>query len=268
MNLGLMAFKLRQNYRTALYVTIGFLSFGLLMVAAYDAFDMQNMMGQMLQGGGEDIMRAMLGTQGVLMWDVSTFLAMAWRHPIILVILVGWAASLGSGYAAKEIGEKTADLLFARPMSRSKLLAHDLLVAGSLLFINTMLFSLSLYFGALSFGLNPPRLESFAIAGLQYFVFALAVLSIAYLLGAWAREGKVVVGAMGGLFAAMYTIELVGGLWDAVEPLKTFSLFTYLTPHAALTQNASAWTDLYVLLGVTTIAMSLSFVLMERRDLS
>jgi len=267
MNLGLIRFKLRQNYRSALYITIGFLAFGLLMVAAYDAFNMQDMMDEMLQGG-EDLMRAMLGTRGVLMWDISTFLAMAWRHPIILVILVGWAASLGSGYAAKEVGEKTADLLFARPVSRGMLLLYDLVVSSSLLFANTMLFSAALYFMSSAFGQRTPALSAFLAAGLQYFAFALALLAIAYLIGCFSREGKTVVGVMGGIFATMYAIELVGGLWDAVEPLKTFSLFTYLTPHAALTGDASAWTDLYVLLGVAIVALSLTYVFMERRDLN
>jgi len=266
-NSGLIYFKLRQNYRTATYVTLGFFVFGLMMLAAYNAFDMQSMMGEM-PPGSEDLMRAMLGTKGVLMWDIGTFLAMAWRHPIILVMLVGWAASLGSGYAAKEIGEKTADLLFARPMSRAKLLWHDLLIAASLLFACTMFFSLTLYFGAQFFALNPPALSAFVVAGLQYFVFALAVLGISYLVGAFVRDAKTVVATVGGIFAAMYTIELVGGLWDAIEPLKTFSLFTYLTPHSALTKASSAWTDLYILLAVATVSIGLTYILMERRDLS
>lgn len=267
MNSGLIYFKVRQNYRTATYVTLGFLIFGLMMLAAYNAFDLQDMMGGMPQGA-EDLMRGMLGTRGVLMWDISTFLAMAWRHPIVLVMLVGWAASLGAGYAAKEIGEKTADLLFARPMSRARLLWHDLLVAGSLLLANTMFFSFFLYFGSQFFALNPPALGAFVVAGLQYFAFAFAALSISYLVGAFVRDAKTVVATVGGIFATMYTIELVGGLWDAIEPLKTFSLFTYLTPHSALAKAASAWTDLYILLTVAVVSIGLTYILMERRDLS
>jgi len=266
MNKGLISFKFRQYYMSTVYVTIGMLMFGFLMVGAYNAFGLQKM--DLIMQGSEDLMKAFLGSKGVLLWDFAAYLAMAWRHPIILVVLIGLAASLGSGFAAKEIGDKTADLVFARPMTRSRLLWHDFFVAKVLLGTATMIFSSALYYGAQAFDLNPPALSSFMVAWLQYFVFSLVVLTLSYLVGSFVGEGKTVIAVISGIFAVMYTIELVGGLWDKVEPLKALSLFTYLTPHDALLSKPEAWRDIVILLTVTAVAFSLTLVQMERRDLS
>ncbi len=102
---------------------------------------------------------------------------------------------------------------------------------------------------------------------MQYFVFVLAVLGVAYLAGALASHAKTVLGVVGGLFSVMYAVELVGGLWTTAEPLLPFSLFTYLTPARALVGDQAAWTDALTLLAVAVVALAATHVLMRRRDL-
>ncbi|MDP3059087.1 MAG: hypothetical protein Q8N36_06480 [bacterium] len=266
MDRGLLKFKLRQNWLGALYVMTGMLFFGWMMVGAYNAFDMSQMMQQL--GGAQDLMGAFIGTKGVLMWGISAFLAMAWRHPLILVVIIGYSASLGAGFAAKEVGEKTADLLFSRPVTRTRLLINDLIVSGGLLFLVTMVFSLALYCGAAFLKLNPPAVSNFVLAGLQYFAFALSILTLSYWVGGFVREGKTVISVVSGVLTVMYTIEIVGGLWDKVEPLRNFSLFTYLTTLDALQGKANLWHGMAVLFSVAIVSFVLAQRRMEKRDLT
>jgi len=265
MHKGYMAFKLRQHVSSTLYVTLGMIIFGIVMLLAYSAFDLAEMI-ETAQGG-QDIIKAMAGARGILTWDIAAFLGIVWRHPLILVLVIGHAISLGSGFAAGEIGEKTADLVFARPITRSGLLNHHLLVASGQLLATTAVFALAVYVGASTLALEPPAPTRFLLAGAQYFVFTWAVLALSYLVGAVASDGKTVLAVLGGAIAAMYAVELVGGLWDAVEPLMPFSLFTYLTPHSALLGERAALTDTSIMLAVAVAALVLAHGLMRRRNL-
>lgn len=262
---GYVALKFRQHRTTASLVTLGIIFFGAVMLLAYSSFDMA----EMIQGAqtGQDIIKVMAGARGALTFDIAAFLGMVWRHPLVLVLVIGFAISLGSDFAASEIGEKTADLVFARPSTRPKLLYNHLSVSSGLLLAVIAAFSLVVYTGASALGLEPPAPRLFLQASVQYFVFVLAVLIIAYLAGALSSHGKTVLGVVGGAFSVMYAVELVGGLWTTAEPLLPFSLFTYLTPARALLGEAAAWNDTLVMLGVAAVALAATHFLMWRRDL-
>jgi len=265
MHKGYLAFKFRQHRASAGFVTLGIVLFAAVMLLAYSEFDIAGM----LQGaqGVPDILRAMAGAEVLLAWDISAFLGMVWRHPLVLVIVIGYAISLGSGFAASEIGEKTADLVFARPVTRPRLLYNHLCVASGLLLVMTALFSLAVFMVANALGLEPPGLARFAQAGVQYFVFVWTVLLLSYLVGAVAIQGKAVLAIVGGVLSAMYAVELVGGLWTAFEPLMPFSLFTYLTPAGALIGDPTALMNTLTMLAVAAVALAITHVLMQRRDL-
>lgn len=262
---GYLAFKLRQHWVTASLVTLGTIFFAAIMLLAYSEFDMAEMI-QAAQGG-QDILRVMAGVRGVLAWDIAAFLGMVWRHPLVLVLVIGYAISLGSDFAANEIGEKTADLVFARPITRPRLLYNHLLMSSSLLLAMIASFSLVVFLGATALGLEPPTLNRFAQAGGQYFVFVWTVLVLSYLVGSLTAHGKTVLAVLGGLFSAMYAVELVGGMWTALEPLTPFSLFTYLTPAAALLGDPAARGDTLTMLAVSAVALATTHFLMWRRDL-
>jgi len=59
-----------------------------------------------------------------------------------------------------------------------------------------------------------------------------------------------------------------GRLWTTAEPLRPFSLFTYLTPARALVGDPVAWTDALTLQTVAVVSLAATHFLMWRRDLS
>ena len=262
---GYLAFKFRQHGITTTFVTLGITFFGVVMLLAYSAFDLA----EVIQGAqtGQDIIKVMAGARGALTFDIAAFLGMVWRHPLVLVLVIGFTISLGGDFAASEIGEKTADLVFARPSTRPRLLYNHLFVTSGLLLAMIAAFSLVVYSGATFLGLEPPSPRLFLGASVQYFVFVFAVLVIAYLAGALASHGKTVLGVVGGIFSVMYAVELVGGLWTTAEPLLPFSLFTYLTPARALVGDQAARTDALTLLTVAIVALAATHVLMWQRDI-
>jgi ABC-2 type transport system permease protein len=262
----LLRFRLRHSLTGAACAIGGLIAFGVLMCGAYQAFGANRDLAEVLPGS-EAVLKAMLGERGALMWDVTSFLAMAWRHPIVLAVIGGMAVSYGSAFIAREVGDGTVDLLFSRPVTRSRLFWNDLAVSSGMLLAVTMVFSMSLWAAASSMGLSPPGAASFARAGLLTYVFAWALLGLAYLVGSLSRDGRRAVGTSAALFIAMYMVDVVGVLWNRVEPLRPLSLFAYFTPLDSLFARAEGTGNAFILLAVAAVALALSHVVTNRRDL-
>lgn len=266
MNRTLLRFKLRHSLPGAVCALGGLVAFGLLMCGAYQAFGVNRDLAEVLPGS-EVALKAMLGERGALMWDATSFLAMAWRHPIVLAVIGGLAASYGSAFLAREVGDGTADLLFSRPVTRSRLFWNDVAASSGVLFAVTMAFSLSLWAAAAALGLSPPGAVKFVWAGWLTFAFALALLAIAYLVGSLLSDGRRAVGTSAALFAVMYMVDVVGTLWDRIEPLRPLSLFAYFTPLDSLKARPESTANAIILFAVAAVAMALSHVVAGRRDL-
>ncbi|HAI21046.1 MAG TPA: hypothetical protein DCM14_04015 [Clostridiales bacterium UBA8153] len=211
-------------------------------------------------------MGAITGGGGGAAGGFTAFLVFVWRHPLILVVLVMYTAAVGT-FIAREVGDGTADLLFSRPVGRIRLVLHDLAAASTLLLGVTMLFAMSLRLIAVSLGLEPPGWSEFVVTGLLSFAFAMAVLGTSYLIGSLTRDGRQALGLAGGLFAAMYALDVVGGIWDVMEPYRAVSLFRYFAPMDALARRPELWSNMAVLFGAATVAFVLSLVALDRRDL-
>ncbi|HCC33292.1 MAG TPA: hypothetical protein DEQ28_05230 [Clostridiales bacterium] len=259
-------FNLRRRGPGAAWTALGILGFGALMLGAYEAVGPAAMDQLLMEGEGEGLLRAIAGGGGGAPGGFPAFLALIWRHPLILVVLVMYAAAAGT-FVAREVGDGTVDLLFSRPVSRIRLALHDLAAVSTLLFGVTMLFSLTLRVIAVSLGLEPPGWSEFVVAGLLTFAFAMSILGTSYLIGSLAREGRQALGLAGGLFAALYALDVVGGIWEVVEPYRVASLFRYFAPLEALARGDELGPNLAVLFGAATAAFCLSLLALERRDL-
>ncbi|MDP2872069.1 MAG: ABC transporter permease subunit [Bacillota bacterium] len=266
MNRTLLRFRLKHSLPGAAFALGGLILFGLLMCGAYQAFGMDRNLAEALPGS-EAMLRAMLGERGALMWDLTSFLAMAWRHPIVLAVIAGMAASYGSAFLAREVGDGTADLLFSRPVTRSRLFWNDLAVSSGIMAAVTVLFSLSLWVAASAMGLSPPGVAQFFRAGVLTLAFALALLAVAYLVGSLLSDGRRAMAISAALFIAMYMVDAVGTLWDRVEPLRPLSLFAYFTPLDSLKARPEGTGNAIILFAVAAAAVALSHVVAGRRDL-
>lgn len=264
MNLRLLGFNLRSRGPGAACSAIGILGFGALMLMAYDALGPVAMDAVMREGEG--LLRAIAGGGGAEPTGLMPFLALVWRHPLILVVLVMTASAMGT-FVAREVGDGTVDLLFSRPMSRTRLVLHYFAASNVWLLAITILFSLGLRVIAVQLGLGPPGWTEFIVAGLLTFAFALSILGTSYLIGSLTRDGRQALGLAGGLFATMYALDVVGGIWDVIEPYRVVSLFRYFAPLEALTRGDELSSNLSVLLGAAVVAFSLSLLALERRDL-
>jgi len=266
MTLALVKFKWNMYRGAALYALMGMCLFGLMMLAAFRSFGEENIVG-IMQGAG-NLMQGLVGGGPHMMFDLRAFLAMSWRHPLTLFVLVFLTVSLGLRFLAHEYSDKTIDLLFTRPVSRRSLLYADLMVAIALFFLVSSAFSFFLWIAARLMSLNPPSPLDFASAALLTFSLMLAILSLTYFIGALVKSSRQAMGVVVGVVGAMYMLDVLSAFWETVERVHFLSLFKYFTPLDALTGNsARVISHVTILGGFALIAFAASQIVTERADL-
>lgn len=169
---------------------LGFLLI-LLNVAMYIAWHLlggaEGILGSLLQDGIE--MVQVFGGQGVGSGNLgASYLAVGWRHPIVVAMLAGYAASRGSKAVAREIEEERSEFLFSLPYPRFFiLLAHFLTTALGVAVLSALLVYSSIYFSG-TFGLEIAA-SSYRATGYITFALYMAVASIAYFFSSFLRQG-------------------------------------------------------------------------------
>ncbi len=118
----------------------------------------------------------------------ASFLAVGWRHPIVVAILAGYAASRGSKAVATEIEKDRSEFLFSLPYPRFVIvLAHFFTtMLGTAALVAALVFS-SIYF---SQTLGPEiSASNYLATGYVTFALYIAIASIAYFFSSLLRQG-------------------------------------------------------------------------------
>lgn len=168
----------------------------------------------LLQDGIE--MLRVFGGQGVGPDNlVASYLAVGWRHPIIVALMAGYAASRGSKAVAREIEEGRAEFLYSLPYPRfAILLVHFITTALGMAALTAVLVYSAIFFSR-TFG---PEIEAsrYVATGTLTFSLYMVVASVAYFFssllrqGGWAQNLTLII--LLALYGADFGANL--GLWE------------------------------------------------------
>jgi beta-exotoxin I transport system permease protein len=242
----------------------------------------------LFQGPGK-LIQTLLGGDSIQFDHVLDMLSIGYVHPLVQAIFCIWAIGRAAGAIAGEVDRGTMELLLAQPVARFRLiLAHfciDLVTIPSL--------CLSLWAGTWLGTALVGMLELGAPADSQQFAdpraFGPALVNVAALLFAitgytmWlSSRGRFrgrVMGQAVLVTLVMFLINVVGQLWDVVEPFRPLTVFYYYQPQQIIL-NHRWWVDVgpthapwfavhgtLVLLGVGTAGYLLALWEFCRRDL-
>lgn len=249
----------------------------------------------LFQGPGR-LARTMMGGEKIKLERAMDVMSVGYVHPLIQAILCIWAVGRASGALAGEIDRGTMELLLAQPLPRHRvLLAH---LAVDLITIPVLCLSLwaGTWVGTLLTGpigvskealdkmppairreaqaIDPRLLEvdpaAFGPALWQVGALVFAISGLTMWLSARGRFRWRVLGAAVLLTLVQFLVNLIGQLWDAVEPLRRLTVFYYYQPQQViLGQGGSvgATTGLAVLLAVGLAGYALALWTFCRRDL-
>lgn len=193
------------------------------------------------------------------------FLAFGWVHPVTLLLLGIWTVRVTSGALAREIGHGTMDLLASRPISRASQVGAAL---AALLLGLTILVAAGWTgsaIGLVTRSLDARAGDYLASAAMAWLLFA-AFGALALAVSAAVRESGVAIAATAGLITVSFALDYLARAWQPIHALRILSLFRYDEPQRILAAGPSG-IDLAVLGGVLAVAMSLAFIIFERRDL-
>lgn len=212
-------------------------------------------------------LRATLGDELLSTLTPRGFLAFAYIHPFVLVMLGVWAVRITAGALAGEIGQGTMDLLASRPVSRGAFVAS----AATALLVGVGLIALA-GFGGSALGLSSRPVTNVragmllpVVAGLWLLFAAFGAVSL--LVSALRRRGGNAIAWSAGFMTASFALEYVARAWQPIRFLKPLSLFSYYHPQRAIIRGQLGGEDVSVLTAVVVVSLTLAYLAFRRRDL-
>jgi ABC-2 type transport system permease protein len=232
-----------------------------------------NLKAIIFEGPGK-FLQAILGGQSIDISKLGDFLSIGYIHPLPQTILLIWAVGRASGALAGELERGTMELLIAQPIARWRIVATHLCVDLVTLPALTTCMLLGTYLGVQIVPLPAADLSHYWKAIVLAAGLAYALTGVTMAFSSLGRSRWRVLAWTIGLVLLMSLLNLLGQLWDTIEPYRPWSLLYYYQPQHAILKDQ--WTVavggnqvpmLAVLLTVGTLGYAFAIWYFSRRDL-
>jgi ABC-2 type transport system permease protein len=294
--------KISQRVVTELAPAFAALTF---MAQSFNAKISDKVIEGLIFNGPGKIMQTLAGGEHMEFEKAMHMLSIGYVHPLMQTIFCIWAIGRASGAIAGEIDKGTMELLMAQPIARYRIVLAHLCVD----LLTIPLLCLSLWFGSWlgaqlvgpfevdldhfknqSLPVREPPAEdmqvnvaAFGPGLLNIGALIFAVCGYTMWLSAAGRFHWRVMGFSVLITLLQFLVNLLGQLWDVMEPLRPFTIFYYFQPQKIILQQPHAWTVdlrmwnggqalvqvpvLAVLLGVGIIGYLMALRTFTHRDL-
>ncbi len=200
--------------------------------------------------------------------DINTALgwfAMAFMYLLVLVAI--HASLLGAGILAEEEQDKTAEFLYAKPISRAKVVTEKLLAALTLIIILnivTLLSSISMV-AAFNKGVSPTQEILLMMAGM--FVVQIIFMVIGSAAAAIVRKPKYAGAAASAIMFATFFLSLWLDITEKLPWLKYFTPFKYFDAKIIANHAKFDYAFIVISIGVIIAMLTMTYVSYNARDL-
>ncbi len=211
--------------------------------------------------------RALIKASGEYASEEMGYLAVGFREPIYLIIILSFVIASSSSAIAKEIERGTIFLLLSRPVSREEFFLAKLATT----FIGTVLLLcfaiLGTWLGSLVFGVNGIDYDLVFKIQINVFFLSLAVAGIGYLISSILSEGGKTLALSSGVTVLMFFIEFLADSLPSIDWIGYVSVFHYYEPSILVNSESLSWGNLSVLIIVGFIGLILATIMFKRRDI-
>ncbi len=204
----------------------------------------------LFQGPGK-LMQTLMGGESIRINSTLDMLSIGYVHPLMQMIFCIWAIGRAAGAVAGEIDRGTMELLLAQPIARWRVvLAHFLADVMTIPLLCLALWSGN-WLGAWLVGMLQlgaprgmlvqvvdPRVFAPALWNVGALLFAVSGYTMA--LSAAGRFRNRVLGIAVLVTLVQFLVNVVGQLWDVVEPLRPLTVFYYYQPQQIILSDR--WT--------------------------
>lgn len=210
----------------------------------------------------------LFGDQFISDYSVGGIVALAYKHPLILVTFLLVAISLPVRHLAGAVENGTLELILAMPVPRLRIARS--LWAGSGLFLLVLLLGCWVGMG-ISMLIFPEtrslHLPTLAKLGVNLWLLAFAISSYAFLSSALSREAARATQLAAGLTLFFYFLDYAVQIWPAIEVVRWLTPFNYFDTQDIL-RGGTGWIRDGVVLATVAIASGgLALLQVHRRDI-
>lgn len=169
-------------------------------------------------------------------------LAFFYEHPLVQMIVVGWAIARGSDCVSGELGRGTMELILAQPITRVGLIVSQGLatIGGCALLAASAWIGSAL--GGMTITLDPPvepRVLTPAATNLA--ALGICVSGLATLASSWDRYRWRSIGLMVGLYVIESALAVMARAIANWEWLRFGTFLTFFSPSRIVIQGDQAW---------------------------
>ena len=240
------------------------LLFSFVFLATFDAFG--DMFFEMIETMPQGF-RALIKASGEYASEEMGYLAVGFREPIYLIIILSFVIASSSSAIAKEIERGTIFLLLSRPVSREEFFLAKLATT----FIGTVLLLcfaiLGTWLGSIVFGVNGIDYDLVFKIQINVFFLAIAVAGIGYLISSMLSEGGKTLALSSGVTVLMFFIEFLADSLPSIDWIGYVSVFHYYEPSILVNSESLSWVNLSILIIVGFIGLTLATIMFKRRDI-
>lgn len=219
-----------------------------------------------LMAGMPKSLQAIMGTGNLDISKAIGYFGVLYLYLILMATI--HAAMLGASIISKEERDKTAEFLFVKPVSRSKIITSKLLAAlVNIVIFNIITWISSFYLvGKFSEGESVSVDIATTMAGM--FILQILFLVIGSAIAAVSKQPKKAVSYSTGILLITYILSIAIDLNEKIEFMKYLSPFKYYEAKNIL--FGGGLDTVFVLLSLVMIAAltTITFVFYKKRDLN
>ncbi len=215
------------------------------------------------------IFKTALGGDTLQLGNVSSFIAIGYNHPLVLLSYLFFAVSVPTGRLTGESQSGTMELILSRFVTKTQvyLCAVFITLGGMFALALVMFMGTVTATWIYDFGQAIPLYRFFQTA-ISAGLLASAIGAVALLAAACYRHRHQAVGMAVSFIVVNYFISLIADWWPRMNWMKPITLFTYVNGQKIFVEKVWPWSDMAVLLGVLLFAAVLGGIVWQRRDLA
>jgi ABC-2 type transport system permease protein len=260
---------LHDKLRSFIIYSLAAVGFLEMYVALFPAIRQQaSQFDQMLKSFPPELFKAMNMDPSTLSFaTLESYLSTEYMSFLWPILAIFFAVSLANYISVAEIDKGTIETLASLPASRSRIFVERYF-AGLLILAGFCAISLFGVIPLAKMHSSEYILGNYLTASVGSFLFIWAVYSLASLSSVLFSERSRANMLSGGVLILMYVIQIISTLKESLSDLKYLSFFHYFNGSDLLVKNVYPEYMLLALGGFAVIAVLLSLVWFNRRDLS
>ena len=265
MNIEIIKNFIRRNIKLSVTVSLIMTLIILLLTTLFP--DMPESDALKISSSWPQLMKDLFGDPIYGFTDIYGWMNLQIFHITFWMFLGIFAAILSSQIIAKEIEEKTIDIVLSCPISRTGLILNRLAATFIILVFASLLTILGNIIGLVILDV-PVKFDLLVTTYISGLLLCLAFASISLLISIWVPQQSYTVFLTIGIMGAMFfSEELLVKLIPFLKVSSFINLFHFYKANEILIQGVISIKDLVILLGYFIILSLVSILLFRKRDI-